>query len=308
MTAISIVEPASKTRPIRPVRRKTHQTESHIVLYPDHDGEPMSDSDHQYEGMTDSKYALVNFFRDDPQVYVAANMLIYYERGRPDRRIAPDVFVVRGVGKHKRGSYKLWLEQKIPSIVFEVASPGTFRRDMRKKAIYASLQIPEYIMLDPFDGNYFGEPLQGFRLVRNAVGAYEYELMPLLPNLDGDKICGIYSQALGLEIWAKRSSEDDSSCIFRFRNPTTGEWLLGQIEGDVARVQAEKERRAAEQARRVAEQEKRTAEQEKRAAEQARRVAEQEKRLADQARLAAEAENEQLRAEIARLRQSRGES
>lgn len=294
MTAASVVEPSIKTPSIRSVRHKTRLPKSQIVLYPDHDGEPMSDSDHQYEGMTDSKYALVNFFRDDPQVYVAANMLIYYERGRPDHRIAPDVFVVHGVGKHKRGSYKVWLEQKIPSVVFEVASPGTYRKDLRKKAIYASLQIPEYIMLDPFDGSYFGEPLQGYRLVRNAVGTYEYELMPLLPNPDGDKVCGIYSNALGLEIWAKRSSEDDSSCIFRFRNPATGEWLLGQIEGDVARVQAERERRAAEQAKRVA--------------EQARRVAEHEKRVAEQARLAAEAENEQLRAEIARLRQSKGES
>lgn len=198
------------------------------LYYPDSDGEPIADSDDQYEAMTDAKFALVNFFRDDPQVYVAANLLIYYQKGDPKKRVAPDVFVVRGAPKRRRRSYQLWREKQRPAIVIEIASPGTWEKDMTNQALYASLQIPEYVMFDWSGGDYFGDVLLGYRYVEGA-----YQPIPTLPSENDD--VGFLSEQLGLEVWARRETADDFYFLLRFRNPQTGEWLLSQAESEAAR-------------------------------------------------------------------------
>lgn len=49
---------------------------------------------------------LERYFDGDPQVFVAGAMVLHYERGRRDRYLSPDVFVVRGVPKKSpRRSY-----------------------------------------------------------------------------------------------------------------------------------------------------------------------------------------------------------
>ncbi len=50
--------------------------------------------------------ALRDYFRNEPQVYVAGHMLLYYEEGNPTACVAPDVFVVQGVTKGERRTYK----------------------------------------------------------------------------------------------------------------------------------------------------------------------------------------------------------
>lgn len=226
-----------------------------LVYYPETDGEPMADSDYQYDAMVDSKFSLINQHEQDPYVYVAANMFIYYVKGNPSKSVAPDIFVVHGVTKRKRSSYKIWQEGRTPSIVFEIASTGTYAKDLLKKSLYLELRIPEYIMLDPFGGEYFGEPLQGFRMTRNEQNEYRYQPIPKLNNDDKSLIAGIYSEQLGLEIWAKQGPADDAPAIFRFRNPQTGDWLMSQRENEVdrrtAHERAEQEAQRAEQERRA---------------------------------------------------------
>jgi Uma2 family endonuclease len=214
-----IVKPAGAVTPT-PVR----------VHYPDSDGEPMADSDDQYEAMVDAKFALVNFFRHKPMVYVAANLLIYYQQGDPTKRVAPDLFVVFEVRKRKRGSYKLWLEKRLPAIVFEIASPGTWKKDVRKKPLYEALKIPEYIMFDPF-GDYFEHVLAGFRYVEGV-----YQPIPALPS---ETEIGLSSEQLGLEIWARPGLPGDLAYLLRFRDPKTGNWLLSQNEAEESRLAAE---------------------------------------------------------------------
>jgi hypothetical protein len=51
---------------------------------------------------------LCYIFRLAEQVYVAADLLFYYEEGNPAAFQVPDVFVVKGVPKHDWRIYKLW--------------------------------------------------------------------------------------------------------------------------------------------------------------------------------------------------------
>ena len=54
--------------------------------------------------------------------------------------IAPDVFVVFGVGDRQRPNFKLWEEGRAPAFVLEVASPSTWRDDVGwKRSVYARL-------------------------------------------------------------------------------------------------------------------------------------------------------------------------
>jgi Uma2 family endonuclease len=249
------------------------------IHYPSSDGQPMADSDDQYEAMTDGKFALVNYYRAQPNVYVAANLFIYYQQGDPTKRVAPDIFVVFGAPKRKRGSYRLWLEGKLPAIVFEIASPGTWKKDILKKPIYEGLKIPEYVMLDPF-GEYFEDVLSEYRLVDG-----KYQPVPHFRSEDG---VGLYSEQLGLEIWGHPGSFGESNYVFRFRNPRTGEWLLSQGEADEARI-AEAEARA-------------QAEAQIRVEVEARAQAETRARAEAEARAKAEALVGLLQAELKRLR------
>lgn len=216
------------------------------MFYPESDGEPMADSDAQYEVMTDTKFALSSYFRDRADVYVAANLLIYYERMDPTKRVAPDVFVVKGTHKARRTSYKTFIDGKPPSVVFEIASSGTWSKDILKRPLYEQLQIPEYFMLDP-QGDLFGDVLMGFRLVQGL-----YHPIPYLPPDYGR---GVYSEQLELELWGRRKPDDPGIYHFRFRNPKTGEWLLSQAEADLERQAERKARHEAERRAQAAEQE-----------------------------------------------------
>jgi hypothetical protein len=47
-------------------------------------------------------------FADDPNVFVAMDLLWYPVEGNPRIRVAPDVLVALGRPKGHRGSYKQW--------------------------------------------------------------------------------------------------------------------------------------------------------------------------------------------------------
>jgi Uma2 family endonuclease len=92
------------------------------IIYPERDGKPMGETDVHIDAMIYLREALKHYFRQASQVYVAGNLLIYYEENNPSASIAPDVFVVQGVDKSQRRTYKLWEERKPPAVVFEVTS------------------------------------------------------------------------------------------------------------------------------------------------------------------------------------------
>ena len=142
------------------------------VDYPSSDGKPLAENDLQARAILYAFGALrVRYSGRRSDVYVSADLLIYYEEGNPRVSVAPDVFVVFGVEDHARMNYKVWEEGKGPDFVLEVASPNTWREDVeRKPGIYAGLGVREYFLFDPM-GEHYTPRLQGYRLVGGWVRA-----------------------------------------------------------------------------------------------------------------------------------------
>src|SRR5438874_13703873 len=88
--------------------------------YPTSDGRAC-DSDLHRDLMADLIATLDEWYAADPKVCVSGNLLIYYEKGNKRRRVAPDVFVARGVQKAMRPNYLLW-EEKPLDVVIELTS------------------------------------------------------------------------------------------------------------------------------------------------------------------------------------------
>jgi Uma2 family endonuclease len=116
-------------------------------------------------------YEILDYwFRDQADVFVAANMFVYYVRGDRHKHVSPDVFVVKGIPKIKvpeRRNYRLWEEGKGPSVVLEITSATTWEEDTEDKlVIYQDLlHVPEYFLFDPYSEK-LATGLAGYRLVR----------------------------------------------------------------------------------------------------------------------------------------------
>lgn len=54
--------------------------------------------------------------------------MFYYEEGDTSSVTSPDVFVVKGIDKHDRRTYKLWEEGVAPCVVFEITSLNAILR------------------------------------------------------------------------------------------------------------------------------------------------------------------------------------
>jgi Uma2 family endonuclease len=121
------------------------------LLYPDSDGQPMSDNTKQFRWIVVLKENLEILFADRSDVFVAGDLLWYAVEDRPDIRVAPDAMVVLGRPKGDRGSYKQWLEDNIaPQVVFEILSPGNTVLEMSRKLLfYQRYGVLEYYVFDP---------------------------------------------------------------------------------------------------------------------------------------------------------------
>ena len=146
-------------------------TRTRAIDYPTTDGKPMAETDLHRDLMFDLIATLDAHFRDDPEVYVSGDLLLFYEEGNRRRHVAPDVFVVRGVPGHKRDNYLLWQEGRGPDFVVEVTSKTTRHEDVKtKRKLYQEvLGVSEYFQFDPTE-DYLKPPFQGHRLVE---GVYE---------------------------------------------------------------------------------------------------------------------------------------
>jgi Uma2 family endonuclease len=120
------------------------------IIYPDSDGQPMADNTQQFRWIVLLKENLECLFAQNAEVFVAGDLLWYPVEGRPDVRVAPDVFVVFGRPKGDRGSYRQWLEENIaPQVVFEILSPGnTFKEMTKKLQFYDGYGVEEYYIYD----------------------------------------------------------------------------------------------------------------------------------------------------------------
>ena len=141
------------------------------VCYPESDGQPVAETDVHRTLMFELIGMLQTFFRDDPHVYISGNLFLYYQEGDPRRVVAPDVFVVPGIPNEPRRTYKLWEEEVVPAVVFELTSRSTRREDLHSKYdLYERLGVTEYFLFDPL-GEYLRPPLQGYRWHQGPVPA-----------------------------------------------------------------------------------------------------------------------------------------
>lgn len=233
------------------------------IVYPDSDGEPLAETTVHINQIVYLVVALQNHFASDPLVFVGANLFLYYVEGRPDRRVAPDVFVVRGVPAHPRRTCLLWQEEHVPDVLFEITSESSRNVDTGfKRDLYERLGVQEYFLFDPL-GEYLRPALQGYRLADGRYTAIEPHARGILA-----------SERLGLWLTVREGT-------LRLYDPARGEWLLTPGEEFASRRAAEL--RAQEEA----------------AARQAAELRAQEEAAA---RNAAEARARALEAELARLR------
>ncbi|MEL6223157.1 MAG: Uma2 family endonuclease [Cyanobacteria bacterium J06627_8] len=121
------------------------------VIYPDSDGQPMADNTKQFRWIVAIQQNLDWLFADDPNVFVAGDLLWYPVQGDNKTRVAPDVMVVFGRPKGDRGSYKQWEEDGLaPQVVFEILSPGNRKAEMNRKLLfYHHFGVDEYYLYDP---------------------------------------------------------------------------------------------------------------------------------------------------------------
>ncbi|WP_009630901.1 Uma2 family endonuclease [Synechocystis sp. PCC 7509] len=121
------------------------------IIYPERDGQPMSDNTKQFRWIVTIQGGLDSLISGNPEVFVAGDLLWYPVEGDNKTRIAPDAMVVFGRPKGDRGSYLQWREGNIPpQVVFEVLSPGNrFGEMLKKLKFYERYGVEEYYIYDP---------------------------------------------------------------------------------------------------------------------------------------------------------------
>jgi Uma2 family endonuclease len=227
------------------------------VEYPSSDGKPMAETDLHRDEMVYVIEGLRLHFRDEPDVYVSGNILLYYVKGDPTSSVSPDGLVARGLShaKERRDIYKVWEEGRPPGWVIEVTSRKTRREDLRrKKDLYESLGIEEYFLYDPRE-EYLDPPLQGYRLLGDRY-------QPVSPEPNGF----LFSRVLNMFLTSDQAglrlidAETGEVVLTREEEREAFEAALKATQGRLA--QEAQERQVAETARRAAEQRALTLEEE----------------------------------------------
>ena len=142
------------------------------ILYPEDDGNPMSESTEQYRWIVMIKENLELLFAHQADVFIAADLVWYPTQvlTPPAPRQAPDVMVVFGQSKGIRRSYLQWKEGNIPAqVVFEILSASNKTRDgiegmMYKFGFYDRYGVEEYYIYDPEELTLEGLQRQGSHL------------------------------------------------------------------------------------------------------------------------------------------------
>ena len=223
------------------------------IIYPSSDGQPMAESTIQYELIVKIKAGCESLFKDDPNVFVAADLLWYPVEGRPEIFQAPDTIVIFGRPKGDRRSYIQHREGNIgPQVVFEIRSHNDSNTKMNKKlSFYQRYGVEEYYVYDPQRNE-----LEGWQRIQ--------EILEVIEPMEG-----WISPRLGVRF---ELGEDELE-IYR----SNGEKFLSYAELEeqslLDRQRLQQESQRAEQANQRAEQADQRAEQANQMAEQANQIA-----------------------------------
>lgn len=150
------------------------------IDYPESDGKPMGETELHRDWTIRILDILRQRYRGQA-VYVASDLLLYYEEGSPTKFIVPDCFVVLNCATHRRRTFQTWKEARFPDVVIEVTSRSTSRTDMvDKPIIYEVMGVQEYFLFDP-TSDYLESSLQGYRLIDGQFRE--------IPSIDGRLRC-----------------------------------------------------------------------------------------------------------------------
>ncbi len=210
------------------------------IVYPESDGKPMAENTLQAHYIVYLFDNLKALFRDDPNVFVAADLLWYPVEGDPTIRAAPDVMVVFGRPKGHRRSYLQWQEGNIPpQVVFEVWSPSnTVREFWDKLTFYERYGVEEFYLYDPDKGELVGWVRKGDKL--EPIGEMQGWVSPRL---------GVKFTLEGKDLVVYRP--DGQRFLTYEELQERYETLQAQLEQE--RLRVEQERQRAEQERQRAE-------------------------------------------------------
>ncbi len=185
----------------------------------------MGETDYQHIQISILEQMLRLFLMNKKDVYLASDLIVYYEEGSPNRRFAPDLMVCFGAENKMRRTYKLWEEKVVPQVIVEVVSKETWQKDVTtKRRLYEKLGVEEYYIIDP-EYKYLPSPLF----------AYRFEFGELVrQNVGNDRI---FSNLLDLEL--VNTGKD-----FRFFDIQTNEFLLTNedLQAKVKQLEIEIER------------------------------------------------------------------
>ncbi len=190
----------------------------------------------EHKHITRADQTLNTWFRHRPGTLVNGKGYLCQDRRNIRRSPYPDCVVAFDVDPDRitaTNGYVISEVGKPPEFVLEFASSTTGRRDYTvKRERYAYMNEGEYWRFDHTGGRYHDVALAGDRLVNEV-----YE--PIATTTEPDGMIWAYSPALGLDLcW--RNNE------LLFRDPSTGEFLLNQLQAQDALEYAEAARRAAE--------------------------------------------------------------
>ena len=176
------------------------ETETHLteIFYPTSDGEPVAETyDHLYAILIILE--VIRQYLKGRQATVLGNQFLYYKKGEPEKRIAPDVMVIFDVAPGGRDSYKIWEEGSVPKVVFEITSPSTKNEDKKRKlALYQDIGIEEYWLFDP-KGQWIKSQLLGYGLkngVYQQITDSRSKALKLRLKVEG-KLIGFYREDTG---------------------------------------------------------------------------------------------------------------
>lgn len=146
---------------------KIHYPETVIeeIKYPSSDGEEMGETTIHYKLIHYLFGCLMSFLAARNNVFLGANLMLYYEQDNPRTYYVPDLMVAFGVDNKNRSSYRAWEEKQFPQIVIEVASENTYENDLgKKRRDYERLGVEEYYLLDP-EGEFLPSKMMAFHRV-----------------------------------------------------------------------------------------------------------------------------------------------
>ena len=233
----------------KPARRDPARKQRAEIVYPESDGKPMADNTKQFRYIVTIHAGLTALFANQPDVFIAGDLLWYPVEGDNRLRMAPDVMVAFGRPQGDRGSYLQWREDGIaPQVVFEILSPGNRAAEMERKfQFYDHFGVEEYYIYDPDRGRLRGW-LRG-RYGLQPIAEMDGWVSPRLGirfMLDGDELVLLRPDGARFETYLELQTRADSA-----RDRAEAEEVRAEVER--VRADAERMRADAEQARADAE-------------------------------------------------------